>query len=223
MKENHSDATDSIEKLETKLFSLQSSGLSPAEAFSFINCYEEHRKTLLLIQQYDENKVEHESAPATKKYQLTAKTATMLISLLKENLSEMDENLQLFGSPLDGDIGRVLGNIYQTYANQNLYPTLESKGAHLFYFLIKDHVFVDGNKRIATFLLFLFLDMNDMLWITPPEISIISPSEPVISYNTIYSLAIFVAESDPKEKETIINLITSLIQFYKTPPPIHEY
>lgn len=66
MKENHSDATDSIEKLETKLFSLQSSGLSPAEAFSFINCYEEHRKTLLLIQQYDENKVEHESAPQPK-------------------------------------------------------------------------------------------------------------------------------------------------------------
>lgn len=215
MEENRNDAMHSLDKLVEKERLLQKKRLSPEEVSSFINCYKEHRKTLLLIQQYDENKDEN-SVPE-RNYYLTTETANILIALLKENLSETGENLQQFGVHRNGGIEKVLGNIYQTYGKKDLYPTQESKAAHLFYFLIKDHLFVDGNKRIAAFLLVWLLDMNDMLFDSPAELVVSSPATPIISYNTIYSLAIFVAESDPKEKEVIIKYIIALIKFYKRP------
>ncbi|MGC8737772.1 MAG: type II toxin-antitoxin system death-on-curing family toxin [Candidatus Hydrogenedens sp.] len=70
----------------------------------------------------------------------------------------------LFGQEVGEKFKAILGNIYQSFDRKDLYPSLEEKSAHLLYFIIKDHPFVDGNKRIASFLFVYFLDKNHYLY-----------------------------------------------------------
>ena len=97
----------------------------------------------------------------------------------------------------------ILGNIYQTFGKKELYPFFEEKAAHLLYFVIKDHPFVDGNKRIASFLFVYFLDKNNFLYR--------GTGEKKINDNTLVTLALFVAVSEPEDKEMLIKIITNLI------------
>jgi death-on-curing family protein len=91
----------------------------------------------------------------------------------------------------------------QTFAGQSLYPSIEERAAHLLYFIIKDHPFIDGNKRIASFLFIVFLVKNNYLHN--------KKGEKKINDNALAALALLVAESDPKEKELMTALITNLL------------
>ncbi|MFH2018413.1 MAG: Fic family protein, partial [bacterium] len=97
----------------------------------------------------------------------------------------------------------IVGNIGQSFAGKKLYSSLEEKSAHLLYFIIKDHPFVDGNKRIASLLFIIFLAKNKYLYN--------SKGEKKFNDNALVALALLVAESDPKQKETMIKLIVYLI------------
>lgn len=96
-----------------------------------------------------------------------------------------------------------MGNIYQTFGGKELYSSLEEKAAHLLYFVIKDHPFVDGNKRIASFLFVYFLDKNNNLYR--------NTSEKKINDNALTALALLIAISNPNEKDKLIKIITNLI------------
>ncbi|NQV00926.1 MAG: Fic family protein, partial [Parcubacteria group bacterium] len=98
----------------------------------------------------------------------------------------------------------VVKNIYQTFDGKELYQSIENKVAHLLYLTIKDHYFTDGNKRIGSFLFVYFLDKNNYLYR--------KSGEKRINDNTLTALALLVAESNPKEKEQMIALITQLIK-----------
>ena len=126
-----------------------------------------------------------------------------VIREIRRELIAKNEASDLFGQDNSDNLKGILGNIYQSFDKKELYPSLEEKAAHLLYFIIKDHPFVDGNKRIASFLFIYFLDRNGFLY---REIG-----EKKINDNTLIALALLIAISDPNEKDKLIKIVTNLL------------
>ncbi|NLC34921.1 MAG: virulence protein RhuM/Fic/DOC family protein [Alcaligenaceae bacterium] len=124
------------------------------------------------------------------------------IARLKADLMAREEATALFGNEREGGLAAVLGNLDQTVFGEPAYPTVESKAAHLLYFVIKNHPFSDGNKRIGSYLFVDFLARNGRL---------LRDDEPVINDVGLAALALLVAESDPKSKEVMIRLIENML------------
>ena len=109
----------------------------------------------------------------------------------------------IFGKEKDGSFEGSIGNIYQSFAGQDLYPTLEEMAAHLLYFVTKNHSFLDGNKRIAATVFLYFLDRNGVLFID---------GEKTIDDHTLVALTIMIAESKPDEMEMMITVIMNCMK-----------
>ena len=207
-----SDDEKTLEKIYQRKneYYAQSLGLDVDESFSFLGCIDEYLDSLLFIRQHDHTQegatdtiTTDESAP----YTLTIRKVNTIISALKNHLRSIEETVEYFGAERNGGVEKVIGNIYQGSDDGDYYPSVESKAAHLLYFLVKDHLFIDGNKRIAAFLFIWFLDINGMLRR--------GKEEPVIPYGIIYKLTVFIATSNPKDKDVIVDLITHIISFHK--------
>ena len=201
---------EEIDQKSEEYFELQNLGLDADESFSFWGCVDEYLDSLLFIRQHDhtpESVVDTTSTDESAPYILEKGKVDAIISVLKNRLRNARENVELFGVEQNGGVEKIIGNIYQGSAEGDYYPSVESKAAHLLYFLVKDHLFVDGNKRIAAFLFIWFLDVNGMLHR--------GIGEPVIPYGIIYKLTVFVADSNPKDKDVIVDLITHIISFHK--------
>lgn len=112
------------------------------------------------------------------------------------------EATELFAQEREEGLAALLGNLDQTVFGQPAYPTLESKAAHLLYFVIKNHPFSDGNKRIGSFLFVEFLYRNGRL---------MHHGEPVINDVGLAALALLVAESPPKDKDVMIPLVMNML------------
>lgn len=108
----------------------------------------------------------------------------------------------LFGNEKDDSFKGSIGNIYQSFAGQDIYPTLEEKAANLLYFITKNHSFSDGNKRIAATMFLYFLDKNGILF---------ADGNKLIDDHTLVALTIMIAESKPNEKEMMISVIMNCI------------
>ena len=108
----------------------------------------------------------------------------------------------LFGNEKDDSFKSSIGNIYQSFAGQDIYPTLEEKAANLLYFITKNHSFSDGNKRIAATMFLYFLDKNGILF---------ADGNKLIDDHTLVALTIMIAESKPDEKEMMISVIMNCI------------
>ena len=200
-----------IDEINEKIYALQRLGLGAAEAWNFAGCIEEYLDSLFFIRQYDqmqEGIVEIESTNEQELYILKKKKANMIIRCLKKRLYDAGENVEYFSVERNGGVEKVIGNIYQGSSEGDYYPSVESKATHLLYFLVKDHLFVDGNKRIAAFLFIWFLDMNGMLHREAKK-------APIVSYGIIYKLTVFIAKSNPKDKDVIVDLITHIVFFHK--------
>jgi death-on-curing family protein len=104
----------------------------------------------------------------------------------------------LFGLEKDDSFKGSIGNIYQTFAGEEIYPSLEEKAANLLYFVTKNHSFADGNKRIAAAIFLYFLDKNGILFMN---------GEKLIEDHTLVALTIMIAESRTEEKEIMIDVI----------------
>ncbi len=166
------------------------------------NLLANYSKTLTLLEQYDKEKLS--LIKNTKgKFILKYEEAINVISEIKKDLITKKEASDFFGRENSDKFKGILGNIYQTFDRKELYPSLEEKSAHLLYFIIKDHPFVDGNKRIASFLFVYYLDKNDFLYR--------STGEKKINNNTLTALAILIAISNPSEKDKLIKVITNLL------------
>ncbi len=108
----------------------------------------------------------------------------------------------LFGREKDDSFRGSIGNIYQSFGEQELYPSLEEKAAHLLYFVTKNHSFLDGNKRIAATMFLYFLDKNGVLF---------ADGKKLIDDHTLVALTIMIAESKPAEKEMMITVIMNCL------------
>ena len=109
----------------------------------------------------------------------------------------------LFGKEKDGSFRGSIGNIYQSFCGQEIYPTLEEKAANLLYFVTKNHSFWDGNKRIAASMFLYFLDRNGILYD--------EDGQKLLDDHTLVALTIMIAESRPEEKEMMISVIMNCI------------
>lgn len=109
---------------------------------------------------------------------------------------------EIFGNEKDDSFKGSIGNIYQSFGGQDVYPSLEEKAANLLYFVTKNHSFSDGNKRIAAAMFLYFLDKNGVLFVDGKKL---------IDDHTLVALTIMIAESKPEEKEMMISVIMNCI------------
>ncbi|MFT5699820.1 MAG: prophage maintenance system killer protein [Desulforhopalus sp.] len=179
---------------------LQTHELVTDEGKAVLDVVTRYAKSWTLLLQYDEDqlKLPKESNPA--KQALDYEQAKRAIATLKVELVKRGEASDLFGQEREGHLQGILGSINQTFDGEDLYPSVEEKAAHLLYFVIKDHPFSDGNKRIGAFLFLLFLGENNLL------------EQSGINENGLVALALLIAESDPRQKDLMIRLILNLLK-----------
>lgn len=159
----------------------------------------EFAKTWTLLLQYDEDSLARPKQLHSAAKTLAYDKAKMAIEVFKAELIKRGEASDLFGLERDHQLQGILGNINQTFDGKDLYPSAEEKAACLLYFVIKDHPFSDGNKRISSLLFLLFLDENGLL------------EKSSINENGLTTLALLIAESDPKQKDLLIRLVLNLL------------
>ncbi len=177
--------------------------LSSDETSGLLEVISGYANAWLLLQKYDEQRLE---TPILKKAGgrlLLYEDARSAIDELKIALMNKGEASDLFGSERDKSFQGIIAGLYQSFGGIHLYPSIEEKAAHLLYFVIKDHSFSDGNKRIGSFLFILFLSRNNKL--------LKKSGEKKINDNALVALALLIAESNPKEKEVMIRLILNLL------------
>jgi len=169
----------------------------------FLNIIVDYANTWTVLHEYDEGKLGITGVSNKIARQLDHAEIQKTIAKFKQRLGQKKEVGDLFGQEVGGKLEAVLGSIYQTYGSKELYPSLEEKAAHLLYFAIKDHPFVDGNKRIGCLLFLLFLIENNYLHNRKGERK--------VNDTALIALALLVAESKPVQKEVMVKLIVNLI------------
>ncbi len=157
--------------------------------------------TFLLLQRYDEGLLTEPKGTAGGSLPLL-NDARKSIENLKQDLISRGEAGALFGQEREEALASIIGNLDQSAFGAPAYPSIESKAAHLLYFIIKNHPFSDGNKRIGSFLFVDFLNRNGRLF---------RNDEPVINDVGLAALALLVAESNPKNKDVLIRLIMNML------------
>lgn len=160
-----------------------------------------YTQTFLLLQRYDEGLLTEPKGTAGGTLPSLVE-AQVAIADLKQNLMARREASALFGQVREAGLGSILGNLEQSVFGEPAYPSIEAKAAHLLYFVIKNHPFSDGNKRIGSFLFVDFLNRNRRLF---------RDGEPVINDVGLAALALLVAESDPKDKDVLIRLVMNML------------
>jgi prophage maintenance system killer protein/DNA-binding CsgD family transcriptional regulator len=167
-----------------------------------LNLLADYSKTFSLLEQYDKRKLTDKKGQKAK-FILEYEDCIKAVVGLKKELIAKKEASDLFGQKRGESFEGIIRGLYQTFAKKELYPVVEDKAAHLLYLIIKDHPFLDGNKRTASFLFVYFLDKSNCLFK--------KSGERKINDNALTALALLVAESDPKEKEVMIKIIKNLI------------
>lgn len=177
--------------------------LAGDEARGLLRVIADYSNTWILLQKYDKGQLEISGVRKRVSYVLTYEEARTAINELKCNLIVIKEAGDLFGMERENLAG-IIGNINQSFGGNALYPSVEEKAAHLLYFIIKDHPFGDGNKRIASLLFIMFLARNNYLFTRKGERK--------INNNALVALALLVAESKSSQKEVMIKLIVNLLK-----------
>lgn len=163
----------------------------------------EYSNALTMLYEYDNKSllVAKRTKPC---FVLTYDIATKIVDEIKVGLTAKGEASDLFGSGAGHKFQSIIGALYQTFGRKDLYASTEEKAAHILYFTIKDHPFSDGNKRIGSLLFIYFLEKNSYLRK--------ASGERKITDNAIVALSLLIAASDPREKETMIKVITNLLK-----------
>ena len=180
-----------------------SSELTLESGRGLVDIVSRYTHTFLWLQQYDEGLL---TEPQTQQGGTlpTYAEACSALAELKSQLMAKGEASDLFGRERDNGLSAILGNLDQSVFGEPAYPSIEAKAAHLLYFVVKNHPFSDGNKRSGAFLFVDFLHRNGRLFD--------QNGLPVINDTGLAALTLLVAESDPKQKETLIRLIMHMLK-----------
>ncbi len=157
-----------------------------------LSVLESYSRALDLLDDYDHQRMGRPKGSKSV-YTLTYEECLKVISTMRFG-AESD----LFGREKDDSFKGSIGNIYQSFAGEEVYPSLEEKAANLLYFVTKNHSFFDGNKRIAATMFLYFLDKNEALF---------HEGQKLIDDHTLVALTIMIAESKPDEKEMMISVV----------------
>jgi prophage maintenance system killer protein/prophage antirepressor-like protein len=170
--------------------------LTGEEAQEIIKVINNYSNALNLLDDYDHktlNKPKGTSSNEKVNYQ----DCMDIVSKLKFN-SDSD----LFALERDKGLQAIIGTIYQSFDGQDLYPSIQEKAANFLYLIIKNHTFIDGNKRIAATLFIYFLEFYDILYKNDKQ---------VIDNNTLVAITLLIAQSNPKEKDILIDLVMNFL------------
>ncbi len=192
--------SEAIALLET---TINQENLACDEAKGLLDVIVGYGRSWSLLEGYDEDNLSMPTYHNEHKFVLGYSEAKDAISQLKKELVKKGEASELFGREKAGEFDGIIGNIYQTFGGDDLIASVEAKAANLLYYIIKDHPFVDGNKRIGAFLFILFLQKNKILYRTNGEAK--------INDNALVALTLMTAKSLPQQKDTVIALIVNML------------
>ena len=166
------------------------------EAQEILKVIGEYSKALDLLDDYDHKTLKKVNGNIDER-KIEYSQCIDLINKLRFN-----EESSLFALERDKGLESIIGNIYQSFAGQDIYKSIEEKGANFLYLIVKNHVFADGNKRIAATLFIYFLNFYGILY---------KEGIQTIDNNTLTALTLLIAESNPKEKDVIIDLFINFL------------
>ena len=174
-----------MKRVENKLDSAQ-----------ILEVVQQYTRSLDLLDDYDHQRLQKPQGD-THAYVLTYEECRKLIDSMRYG----DES-SVFGNEKDDSFKGSLGNIYQSFAGKDVYPSTQEKAANLLYLVTKNHAFSDGNKRIAAAVFLYFLERNGLLF---------RDGEKVIADHTLVAMVVMIAESKPEEKETMVKLVMNFL------------
>ena len=176
----------------------QAKEISGNEAQGLLKVLSDFTVALDILDKYDHQTLKIKKSKSKEVFRISYKEAIKAIEGLKNKFG----GSALFGNEKDKSFKGSLAGIYQTFDGKDLYPTVEEKAAHLLYFVVKNHSFTDGNKRIAAFLFVWFLERNNLLY---------HQGKKVIDDNALVALTLMIAESNPDDMNMMIKVIVNLI------------
>jgi len=191
------------ESVELIKHSVSDKQISSEEAKGLLEIISTYTRSFILLNKFDNNTLGTGIQNEALTYEINEEQAVKAIEQLKKELIKKKEASNLFGKQKDESFKGILQSVVQTFGGAYLYPGIEEQAAHLLYFVIKNHPFTDGNKRIGAFMFIWFLEKNNHLRTKEGKIK--------INDNTLVALALLVAQSDPASKELMIKLIINLI------------
>ena len=168
------------------------------EARGIFKVLSDYSYALTILDEYDHQNIEIKNTTKREAYQLSYEEAMSVIDKMKNEFST-----SLFGNEKDDSFKGSLGAIYQTAFGEEVYPSIEEKASNLLYFIVKNHSFSDGNKRIAAAIFLHFMDRNNLLY----KID----GTKKIADNTLVAITLMIAESRPQEKDIIVKVLVNLI------------
>lgn len=170
--------------------------LENVDAKEILKVIATYSKALDLLDDYDHRNLLKPKGNSSQK-QIRYEDCLEVINKLRFN-----EESDIFAIERNKGLQSIIGNIYQTFDGNDVYKSIEEKAANFLYMIVKNHVFIDGNKRIAATLFIYFLNYYDLLY---------KENKQVIDNNTLASLTLLIAESNPKEKEVMIDLVMNFL------------
>ena len=171
--------------------------LKENEAQEIIKVINNYSNALDLLDDYDHKRIIKPNGTKDNK-QITYEDCLNIITKLR-----FSNDSDLFALERNQGLKEIIGTIYQSFDGKDLYPTIEEKAANFLYLIIKNHVFIDGNKRIAATLFIYFLEFYNILYIENKQI---------IDNNTLVAITLLIAESNPKEKNILTDLVMNFLK-----------
>ena len=171
--------------------------LKGEEAKEIIKVINNYSNALNLLDDYDHKRVSKPKG-TTNNNKITYEECMDIISKLKFN-----SDSGLFALERNQGLKSIIDNIYGSFDGKDLYPTVEEKAANFLYLITKNHTFIDGNKRIAATLFIYFLEFYNLLY---------NDNVRVIDNNTLVAITLLIAQSNPKEKEILIDLVMNFLK-----------
>ena len=178
---------------------LQRGTIASDQASGLLKVITDFAYALDILDAYDYQRLKITAVSRKKGVSISYEEAREIIETLRQQYRATD----LFGKEKDQTLKSSLGTIFQTFDGVQLYPSLEEKAANLLYFLVKNHHFTDGNKRIAAFLFLWFLEKNKALYR--------KDGSKRIPDNTLVAITLMIAESKPAHKDVIVKVVINLI------------
>ena len=173
--------------------------LKDNEAKEIIKVISNYSNALNLLDDYDHKRITKPSGNINNK-QITYEDCMKIVDKLKFN-----NDSSLFALEINQGLKAIIGTIYQSFDDKDLYSTIEEKGANFLYLIVKNHIFIDGNKRIGATLFIYFLESYNLLYINNRQ---------VIDNNTLVAITLLIAQSNPKEKDVLIDLVMNFLTNY---------
>lgn len=170
--------------------------LKGTEAQEIIKVINSYSNALNLLDDYDHKRITKPNGTKDNK-KITYEDCMDIVNKLKFN-----SDSSLFALERDEGLKAIIGTIYQSFDGNDLYSSIQEKAANFLYLIIKNHTFIDGNKRIAATLFIYFLEFYSILY---------NGNEQVIDNNTLVAVTLLIAQSDPREKDILIDLVINFL------------